>query len=103
MNEPLITIEGIANALQPGEAVTIRLAANDKSTRANHYVTVGRQKDGTFYLYNPDPAKGDATLVLGGKGPRVDDAFIQRTGKYDGRMYEDQNSDSLPPGLRYSP
>jgi hypothetical protein len=103
LTAPNDTIEGIANALQPGEAVTIRVAGDDKGTRPDHYVTVGRQKDGTFYLYNPDPARGDATLVLGGKGPRADADFIQRTGKYDGRMYEDQNGDSLPPGLRYSP
>jgi hypothetical protein len=103
LTAPDDTIEGIANSLQPGEAVTIRVAGDDKSTKPDHYVTVGRQKDGTFYLYNPDPAKGDATLVLGGKGPKADAGFLERTGTYDGRMYTDQSADSLPPGLRYSP
>ncbi len=103
LTAPNDTIAGIANDLRPGEAVTIRIAGNDKSERADHYVTVGRQKDGTFYLYNPDPSKGDATLVIGGKGPTADADFLRRTEKYDGRMYNDLNSDSLPPGLRYSP
>ena len=97
------TIESIANALKPGEAVTIRVAGKDEGTSADHYVTVGRQKDGTFYLYNPDPAKGDATLVLGGKGPKADAGFLERTDQYNDRMTTDHGADSLPPGFRYSP
>jgi hypothetical protein len=103
LTAPNDTIEGIANDLRPGEAVTIRVAGNDKGDTADHYVTVGRQKDGTFYVYNPDPAKGDATLVIGGKGPKADADFLARTEKYNDRMFSDMNSDSLPPGLRYSP
>lgn len=97
------TIEGIANDLKPGEVVTIRVAGNDRGLAPDHYVTVGRRKDGTFYLYNPDPSKGDATLVIGGKGPKADVDFVKRTDKYNDRMFMDQSADSLPPGLRYSP
>jgi hypothetical protein len=103
LTAPNDTIEGIANALSPGEAVTIRVAGDDNGLKPDHYVTVGRQQDGTFYLYNPDPSKGDATLVLGGKGPAADAGFLQRTDKYNDRMFTDQSADSLPPGLRYSP
>jgi hypothetical protein len=98
------TIESLANSLKPGEAMTIRVAGNDDdSARADHYVTVGRQKDGTFYVYNPDPAKGDATLVIGGKGPKADADFLKNTEQYNMRMVDDLNTGSLPPGLRYSP
>ncbi|HVG62964.1 MAG TPA: hypothetical protein VNA24_30650 [Hyalangium sp.] len=98
------TIESLANALKPGEALTIRVAGNDDdNARADHYVTVGRQKDGTFYLYNPDPAKDDATLVTGGKGPQADADFLKRTEQYNMRMVDDLNTGTLPPGLRYSP
>jgi hypothetical protein len=100
---PNDSIEGIANDLKPGEAVTIRVAGNDQGTMPDHYITVGRQKDGTFYVYNPDPAKGDATLVLGGKGPKADADFLARTDKYNDRMYSDLSTGSLPPGLRYTP
>lgn len=103
LTAPNDTIEGIANTLKPGEAVTLRLAGDDKSGKPDHYVTVGRRQDGTFYLYNPDPAKGDATLVIGGKGPAADAGFLKRTDKYNDRMLQDQSADSLPPGLRYSP
>ena len=98
------TIESLANTLKPGEAMTIRVAGNDDdNARADHYVTVGRQKDGTFYVYNPDPAKDDATLVIGGKGPKADADFLKRTEQYNMRMVDDLNTGSLPPGLRYSP
>jgi hypothetical protein len=100
---PNDSIEGIANDLKPGEAVTIRVAGNDQGTMPDHYITVGRQKDGTFYVYNPDPAKGDATLVIGGKGPKADADFLARTDKYNDRMYSDLSTGSLPPGLRYTP
>lgn len=103
LTAPNDTIEGIANDLKPGEAMTIRVAGNDNGNTADHYVTVGRQKDGTFYVYNPDPAKGDATLVIGGKGPKADADFLAHTDKYNDRMYSDMNTGSLPPGLRYSP
>lgn len=103
LTAPHDSIEGIANDLRPGEAVTIRIAGSDKSDKPDHYVTVGRQKDGTFYLYNPDPSKGDATLVIGGKGPKADPHFLQLTDKYNDRMLEDLSANALPPGLRYSP
>lgn len=103
LTAPNDSIEGIANDLKPGEAVTIRVAGNDKGTMPDHYITVGRQKDGTFYVYNPDPAKDDATLVIGGKGPKADAAFLASTDKYNDRMYSDLSTGSLPPGLRYTP
>jgi hypothetical protein len=103
---PHDSIEGIANGLKPGEAVTIRIAAKDEGGEPDHYVTVGRQQDGTFYLYNPDPSKGDATLVIGGKGPTADDAFIERTDRYNDRVRDEKDARGQtywPPQLRYSP
>lgn len=103
---PHDSIEGIANDLKPGEAVTIRIASDDKGGDPNHYVTVGRQQDGTFYLYNPDPSKGDATLVTGGKGPKADEGFLARTDQYNDRVVEETDMHGVttwPPQLRYSP
>jgi len=95
------TIEGIAGKLKPGEAVTLRVGASADSPSPDHYVTVGRRKDGTYYMYNPDPRNGDATLVVGGK--KLDPGFLDKTKQYDDRIMPDIGADNLPPGLKYAP
>ncbi len=90
--------------LQPGQSMTLRITGdgNDNSgdTQADHYVTVGRRTDGTWYLYNPDPSKGDSTLVVGGKGKAPSGDFMNQVKRYDDRIPLDPNG-QMPTPLRF--
>jgi len=86
-------------ALAPGQALTVRVGAKHNEANADHFVTVGRRKDGSFYIYNPDPGKGDATLSL---GKSVSGKFEDELKKYELRQKRDPNN-SFPPGVRYNP
>lgn len=95
--DPNAKLEDIASQIEPGQAMVLRLGANANDANPDHYVTVGRKSDGTFYIYNPDPGKGDSTLVLGNK--TLDDGFKAHLARYDARMvFEGENQ--LPPALR---
>ncbi|MFT3839924.1 MAG: hypothetical protein QM723_23255 [Myxococcaceae bacterium] len=83
--------------LAPGQALTVRLGAQHGEVSADHYVTVGRRKDGSFYIYNPDPSKGDATLSL---GKDMSGKFLEQLQKYEVRQKRDPNG-SFPQGIRY--
>lgn len=79
---------GGAQGLQSGQAATFRVRATEHSTSSDHYVTVGRTANGQYYLYNPDPGLGDATLITGSR------AQVQRAAdEYDPRMLRDGDRD----------
>lgn len=81
-------LDKVTASLKPGESVTIRLAGSDaEGTTNDHYVTIGRQKNGNLYIYNPDPSAGDRALVAAGKKP--DEAFQNELMKYEMRMNPD--------------
>jgi hypothetical protein len=81
--------------LKPGESAVLRVAADSSAADPGHFVTVGRLKDGRPYVYNPDPAKGDATLVVGtAKDPQPAD-FTREVFKYSQRARPDLD-DSNP-------
>lgn len=77
-------IKDLAMTLKPGESITLRLAGDSNAkTSPNHYVTIGKRPDGTMFLYNPDPSRGDSTLVTG----KLDDAkFKDHLGRYQPRL-----------------
>jgi len=90
-DRPLRTLLGDPpNGLANGQAATMRVAGSRGDADPNHFITIGRQPDGTPYLYNPDPARGDHVLVWG-------DADVQRAlARYDtsrGRVRADGDGD----------
>ena len=77
--------------LQPGQAATVRVAGSDAAMRlgeANHFITVGRQADGTPYIYNPDPERGRPTVYVGsGTNPAQQSAdFAREIRRYENRI-----------------
>jgi hypothetical protein len=90
--------EALASTLQPGQSLTFRLAGDDKSGAADHYVTLGRRPDpdGRLYLYNPDPGNKDHTLVVGAHPP--DAKFAAHLGKYTDRLRTE--GDGFPPATK---
>jgi hypothetical protein len=93
------SVEKLAKSLKPGESMTLRIAGEEKSGEADHYVTLGRRADGQYFLYNPDPGKGDSTLVVGQKV--LDASFLSASGAYDDRFRKEGSS--FPDALKYSP
>lgn len=77
-------LDALAKTLKPGESLTLRLAGDSNAkTSPNHYVTIGKRPDGTMFLYNPDPSRGDSTLVTG----KLDDAKFQtQLARYQPRL-----------------
>lgn len=69
-------------ALEPGQSAIVRVAGSAEAARsgdANHFITVGRRPDGTPFIYNPDPTRGQATCYVGnGSDPRNQPADFQR-------------------------
>jgi hypothetical protein len=55
----------VLDHLKPGESAVLRLSGNPSGNQADHFITVGILKDGRPFIYNPDPARGDATLTVG--------------------------------------
>ncbi|MEW5851578.1 MAG: hypothetical protein AB2A00_22500 [Myxococcota bacterium] len=89
--------EELVGRLRPGEAATIRVSGTpprdgDPGT-PDHFVTVGRRPDGTAYLYNPDPARGDHTLFTGGRGGEQPANFLRELRRYDERISFDGDGD----------
>jgi hypothetical protein len=93
-------LEDMVSRLQPGQSATVRVHheaitdANAASARADHFVTVGRRRDGTPYLYNSDPGRGDHTLFVGRPGQRQPENFVAELRRYDDRMALDGDFDT---------
>ncbi|MCB9637901.1 MAG: hypothetical protein H6727_03240 [Myxococcales bacterium] len=78
-----------ATGLRSGQAATFRVQADARTSQSSdHYITVGRSPNGQYYLYNPDPGPGDATLVTGSRAQ-----VMSAAGRYDGRMPSDGDGD----------
>lgn len=76
-------------ALKPGEQVVLRLGIDGDATAADHFVTVGKLKDGRPFIYNPDPQAGDSTLTVGVMGKKQAASFDAEVAKYSGRAHLD--------------
>lgn len=98
-SEPMTneTVKGIFKDLKPGESAVLRVSAHpplasDTEVRpANHFVTIGKRKDGTAFIYNSDPSLRDPTLFVGGKGDKQNAAFMKELAKYEERTGIDPN------------
>jgi hypothetical protein len=51
-------------SLQPGQSAVMRVLGSSGSTENDHFITIGRQPDGTPYIYNPDPSSPDHDRAL---------------------------------------
>jgi hypothetical protein len=62
-----LNMDAMVASLQPGQSAVLRVGGSSGSDGDDHFITVGRQPDGTPYVYNPDPSTGDhdRTLVTG--------------------------------------
>lgn len=89
----------LAAKLKPGEALSVRVGGNEDAETSNHFITIGRRDDGTLYVYNSDPAKGDPTLLVGGKGEGTDE-FKKQLEAYGLRQPQDPNG-KFPPAISY--
>lgn len=93
-------LEDMVSRLQPGQSATVRVHheaitdANAGSAVADHFVTVGRRRDGTPYLYNSDPGRGDHTLFVGRPGQQQPENFTSELHRYDDRMAQDGDFDT---------
>jgi hypothetical protein len=76
--------------LKPGESAVLLLPGDPNGTHADHYVTIGILADGRPFIYNPDPAQGDATLTVGrAVEPQADD-FTNELARYSQRAKAQQ-------------
>lgn len=78
--------------LRPGQSATVRVAGSAEAARSgigDHFITVGRQPDGTPYIYNPDPSRGQATVYVGNG---TDPAHQPQDFDREIRRYEDRVS-----------
>jgi len=83
------TLRQLLDGLAPGESATIRVSGDDQGSAADHFVTVGRRADGTAYVYNPDPSRGDFTLFVGARGREQPQAFLDQLQRYEDRTVVD--------------
>lgn len=83
------TLRQMLADLPPGQSATIRVSGDDSGSQADHFVTIGRRPDGTAYLYNPDPGRGDFTLFTGGRGREQPQSFLDQLQRYEDRTVVD--------------
>ena len=95
------TLRDVLRGLRPGEAATLRVSGSEGGDQADHFVTVGRRPDGTAYLYNPDPARGDYTLYTGSRGDTQPQAFLEQLQRVEDRTVVDADGDT-PSALVHS-
>ncbi|MBL8913812.1 MAG: hypothetical protein JNM17_24125 [Archangium sp.] len=88
------TLKDIFKDLKPGESAIIRVSGDNEGTDADHFVTIGKRKDGTAFIYNPDPFKGDPTVFVGAKGDKQSAAFMKELAKYENRTAIDPNGNA---------
>jgi hypothetical protein len=92
--------------LTPGESAIVHLPLNDRvgnrSSDANHFITVGVLPDGRPYIYNPAPQQNDATLVIGRAAGPQDPIFKQELAKYSQRA-NDMDPHAKVNALKSSP
>ncbi len=87
-------LDDMVKTLQPGQSMIVRVAGEGglQDINNDHFVTVGRRTDGTYFLYNPDPSRGDATLVTSRPGsdgkPSAD--FNRAVRSYADRSFSEQ-------------
>lgn len=87
------TLRQLFDGLAPGESATLRVSGDDSGSDANHFVTIGRRPDGTAYLYNPDPGRGDFTLFTGARGREQPQAFLDQLQRYEDRTVVDRDQE----------
>jgi hypothetical protein len=85
--------------LHIGESIAFSARGGPASTRDDHFIVLGRDRQGRPFLYNPDPSPGDATLTLGSaQGPQPA-AFLTALAEYDQRRLTDTPAVTFhPPG-----
>lgn len=88
------SLKDIFKSLKPGQSAVIRVSGDNEGTDADHFVTIGKRKDGTAFIYNPDPAKDDPTVFVGGKGDKQGAAFMKELQKYEDRTAIDPNGNA---------
>lgn len=88
------SLRQLLDGMQPGESATIRVSGDDSGSQADHFVTIGRRPDGTAYLYNPDPGRGDFTLFTGGRGREQPQSFLDQLQRYEDRTVVDGDGDT---------
>jgi hypothetical protein len=79
--------------LAPSEGLVVPVHASDRpdDTEMDRHVLLGRRKDGTAYLYNPDPRDGDFTLVMGRAGKNQGPDFTAQVLAYSQRVGRDRD------------
>jgi hypothetical protein len=93
-------MEDLVSRLRPGQSATVRVhhehvgGDNEFTARPDHFVTVGRRADGTAYLYNSDPSRGDHTLFTGRPGADQPQNFRDELSRYDNRLTYDGDNDT---------
>lgn len=85
--------------LAPGQAAVLRVALDSSSTAPDHFVTVGKLRDGRAFIYNPDPTRGDATLVIGSAVAPQPATFTRELARYDQRSIAQPGSPSVVPPM----
>ncbi len=70
--------------LKPGQSATFRVAATENDD-AHHYISVGKDKSGRPWIYNPDPTRDDHTFFHGVAGKVQPDNFRAELARYDRR------------------
>lgn len=88
------TVKELFQSLKPGQSMVLRVSADDDGSNADHFVTIGKRRDGTAFIYNPDPAKNDATVFVGAKGDKQSAAFMKELAKYEDRTAIDPNGNA---------
>lgn len=82
--------------LQPHDAAVLQVRRHAEGDGpADRHVVVGRRPDGTAYIYNPDPRRGDFVLVVGRPGRNQPVEFTNHLQRYALRMRKDEDA-SLP-------
>lgn len=77
--------------LKPGESMVLRVGLTGGDESPNHFITIGRMKDGRPFIYNPSPQGGDATLVLGKAKGEQTEQFTGITDAIDRRIKRDDD------------
>lgn len=87
------SLSTMVRGLTAGESATVRVAGSDAGTTGDHFVTVGRRADGTAFLYNSDPARGDHTSYTGAPGATQPADFDAELRRLSGRIHADRDGD----------
>lgn len=84
-------LQDLITGMGNGAAAVLRLHLSDREedTQSDHFVVLGRRGDGVAYLYNPDPRRGDYTLMFGRAGKNQAPDFLAALQSYAPRIRPD--------------